>query len=445
MFPTCIRFDGNRYFLLYFVYISLLLSGCASYSYSFSQVEQHIAAQQPTQALEAHENLSYANKDRVLYLLNKAILQRMNGDYAASNMAFEQAKTLIEERSTTSITEQTSAFLINDATRSYVGEPFEQVLIHLYKALNYLELGDLDAARVEALQVDLQLREFAQNDEDTVYNENAFARYLSGIIYEDQGEWSDAMIAYRKAYQAYKNHSNQPNLDLPIFLQKDLLRLAEQQGLTDELEKFKNEFSVNSWQDLASLQQQGELIFIYHNGLAPIKREHSQLHPNPHSRRLIAISLPYYETRPTVVTMARIYLDDVHTDTVRVENINAIAVASLKSHMPAIIARSIARLILKQNLAKKTGEDNPLVGFIVNIAGVITERADTRSWLTLPGEIHLARKAMPPGTYTTRVELLDAVGNILLSTAPKDITLVAGKKTYFSYHWAPAYVKSTRH
>ena len=35
----------------------------------------------------------------------------------------------------TSLSETTLTFVINDATQSYVGEEYEQVLLHLYKAL----------------------------------------------------------------------------------------------------------------------------------------------------------------------------------------------------------------------------------------------------------------------------------------------------------------------
>ncbi len=58
-----------------------------------------------------------------------------------------------------SLREQAASFLLNDEGRSYEGAALEQVLIHLYEALNYLEMGDPEAARVEALQVDLRLRE----------------------------------------------------------------------------------------------------------------------------------------------------------------------------------------------------------------------------------------------------------------------------------------------
>jgi len=82
--------------------------------------------------------------------------------------------------------------------------------------------------------------------------------------------------------------------------------------------------------------------------------------------------------------------------------------------MPVITARAIARMAVKDTMAKaaSSGGGNSssstgagLLGLAVNITAVLTERADTRSWFTLPGEIHLARLSLPPGEYNVKIEL----------------------------------------
>jgi hypothetical protein len=67
---------------------------------------------------------------------------------------------------------------------------------------------------------------------------------------------------------------------------------------------------------------------------------------------------------------------------------------------------------------------------------VLTERADTRSWFTLPGEIHLARLSLPPGDYNVRVELRGHDQGVLDSREIK-IALRKGEKKYVSRHWIP--------
>ena len=69
----------------------IALAGCAlGYMDTMQQVDQDLAAQNPQAALKALESLS-GGKDQVLYLLNKAMVLRMAGDYAGSVQAFEQA------------------------------------------------------------------------------------------------------------------------------------------------------------------------------------------------------------------------------------------------------------------------------------------------------------------------------------------------------------------
>jgi len=84
-----------------------------------------------------------------------------------------------------SISENALSFVVNDATVSYAGDDYEQVLVHLYMALNYLELGQRDEARVEALQVDTKLREIGEKIPANKFTEDALSRYLTGMIYEN--------------------------------------------------------------------------------------------------------------------------------------------------------------------------------------------------------------------------------------------------------------------
>jgi len=434
--------------------LTLLLSGCATYSDSFSVIESQMAEQQFDAALQTLEKQRHPKRDQALTLLNKAMLERMNGDYAASNRAFEAAKARMEELHGVSLREQTLSVMVNDATRSYAGEEFEQVLVHLYMALNYLQLGDLIDARVEALQVDERLREITQRLPENRYTEDALARYLTGMIYEELGERSDAMIAYRKAYEAYRRYQQNYLVAVPDFLKHDLLRLSQQMGLTEEMRQYKKEFRIERWMSADELAEQGELIFLLHNGLAPIRREHAVTIPDPASGHLVRIAVPYYETRPTPMTGARVVAGGAGAQAELAEDINAIAVKDLEARMPAITARAVARAVVKAQMAKAARENArqqnqnnagaAVAAVAVEIAGLVTERADTRSWLTLPARIHLARLPLPPGTYTVKVDLLGDAGRIVSTQEYANMVIRRGAKTYLSPHWIPSSVPTAR-
>ena len=421
------------------------LAGCATFSDTIQSTERGLAQQQPKAALAEYQKLKPNAADRVLYLMNTGMLERMSGDYDASTRSLEAAKGQIEQLRALSIREQALSVTVNDATKAFTGEDYEQVMVNNFLALNYLERGQLDAARVEALQVDVLLREKQQRtSKGNPYQEDAFARYLTGIVYEDEGEWSDAMIAYRKAYEAYNKQLKAFGVAIPETLKHDLIRLADRMGIADEAKRYREEFKIDKTPSEQELLDRGEVVFVLNAGLAPLKREKAVTAPNPATGRIVRVAVPEYRPRAHSFAFASLSADSASARTSRVENVEAIAMKTLDSEMPGITARAIARAIAKDTIAGAAASSGnssnssgaALLGLAVNLAGVFTERADTRSWFTLPGEIHLARLALPPGEYRLKIELHGKDERVLDSNEIK-IALRKGEKKYLSRHWIP--------
>lgn len=410
----------------------LILAGCASHSSRFAPIATDLADNNIDHALELLDQENPPSRDQLLWLMNHGMLLRLKGDYGASNQEFEAAKRLVEQLDALSLREQTLALMINDTTRSYAGAPYEQVLLNVYSALNYLDLGELDNARVEILQVDLRLAELADREIGALSETDPLASYLSGIIYESGGEYSDAMIAYRRAYQAYQEHGEHYPLQVPDQLKVDLLRSSERIGLTDENRRYQELFGISSWQTAEALQQQGELIFLFHNGLAPVKIERSATFPIIGKGQLVSIALPEYLRRQPGFSSARLLVNGQEIETVPVENIEELAIAELSRNMPTIVVRTVARAALKYQTSHEVGKQNSLAGLVLNITNVLTERADTRSWLSLPADIQMARVPLSPGEYDLDVELLDMGGQIVQRINYPAVILRAGKKTFLS-------------
>ena len=448
----------------------LVLGGCATYSDSFSGIERNLSAQQYDKALQLVEKQANTKKDRALYFLNKGMVLRMKRDFAGSNQALEAGKAEMERLFAASVSENTLSYLLNDATVSYAGEDYEQVLVHLYMALNYLELGQYNEARVEALQVDIRLREIGEKDPEGRFTEDALSRYITGLVYEDLEEWGDALIAYRKSYEAYKKYQKDYKVAVPDMLKHDLLRLAQRLGLPGEVKKFRREFGIApSDMENGKQDDEGELVFILNNGLAPIKREKvigatayrpqdvagaASEHGSPGLPVVVHIALPYYESRTSRVLKARVSVSGKQAYTQMMEDIDAIARASLESRLPAITARSVARAVAKVAIQKSVDRagkkrDNDLAiellsSFAVRVAAAATERADTRSWLTLPANIQLARLAIPAGQYTVHVELLGEGDQVIATREFPDIVVGRNRKTYLTQHWVPDLHQTSR-
>jgi len=270
------------------------------------------------------------------------------------------------------------------------------------------------------------------------------------------GERSDAMISYRKAYEAYRSYGQKFGVATPDYLKRDLLRLSQQLGLTQEMRQYESEFGIDHWMSAEELAQMGEVVFILNDGLAPILRERAATVFDPGSGHFVRIALPAYETRPTPVTGARVAAGAAVAPAELAEDIDAIAVKDLEARMPAITARALARAVLKAQMARAAQENarqqnnnssaaaGAAVALAVEIAGLVTERADTRSWLTLPARIYLARLPLSPGTYTVKVDLLGEYGQIVTTQEYPNVVIRQGAKTYLSPHWVSPWAPDSR-
>ncbi len=401
--------------------VALSLQGCVSFTRMQNPVEDLLQQHKPAQALEVLERRTRIGRDKVLYHLDKGMLLRMTGDFKASTAALETAKQALEKLEAVSLTEQASATVVNDSLRSYVSPLFERVMLHVYLALNYLELGDLDGARVEMMQVDELMQDKGDKDE------LPFARYLAGMVFEAQGERSDALIAYRKAYQAYRAHG-QP---IPEYLKFDLLRLTAHQGLSDERAQYEREFALKE----LPARQGAELIVVVSNGLAPRKYEQAITAQDPTSGQLHRIATPIYEKRQSSIEQVRVIAGGEGAEGAAMEHLAPHAEAALAQAMPAIMARAIARVAVKNKVSDEARQKDAVVGLITNIAGVLTERADTRGWYTLPQEIMLVRLWLPPGDYRPAVELLAPGGHVSATKQLGEVRLDKGQRRFLSLHW----------
>lgn len=413
---------------------TLAAGGCVAMQYQQDPLEQSIINQQPAQALAILEKENRKGRDQALYHLNKGVLLRMSGDFGASNIELEAAKQISQKLEALSLREQAAAVSVNDAMRSYLPPPFERAMLYCLKMLNYLEMQDFDGARVEALQLDVFLNQHYEEQEP------AFPRYLSGLVFEANRELSDALIAYRKTYEAYRA----AQLPVPLQLQADLLRLSDAQGLGDEHRRYREQFELERWPTQAELNQKGEFVAVVLSGLVPRKHETSIMAQDPRSGQLHRISIPFYEVRQAQVENVRLVGLNNSSRGETFARIDQQAYASLDQAMPGIIARAVARVAVKNKLSDNMAEQNPLLGAITNIAGFVTEQADTRGWNTLPQRILISRLALAPGVYDIGVALDNDAGRTIASETLKQVPLRATEKRFYSRHWPASHVSSRK-
>ncbi len=409
-------------------FLALYLGGCATYSEQATSMRDNLLIGRSDLARETAEKEDEKKQD-VLASLNKGMLRRMTNDYTGSNEIFEVAKQHMEDLYGISVTDIAGSIAINDAVRDYKGDRYEQILLHAYMAMNYLQLGEYDSARVEILQADVKMMEWGEEPD-----EDPFMRYFAGIIYEALGEEDQALVSYRMARNIYVATRNEQSIEVPVMLKRDMLRVLASQGLWDEYRKLKSEFGLLNFKPKKLGGNFGELIVVLNNGLAPIRTETSIMTFSPEVQNNVRVAFPLYETEPAILNNARLNISGKNFQLETVENIDSLARLSLDDEMPMIMTRAIARAIVKYQSQQQAQEQHALAGFLLTVTNLATERADTRSWTTLPQQIQMARVMLPVGQQQVSIELVNAAGRVV-DSIDATIDVKPQQRTFLTRHW----------
>ncbi|MCB0597742.1 MAG: hypothetical protein H6557_14335 [Lewinellaceae bacterium] len=458
-----------------------MVSSCASFEQYRLLYNEKLEQSDLEGAARIIEKKNFYQKDRnkVLYYLELGALARMQGQLEKSNEYLNKADYLIEDRRA-SLGAQGLAMVSNPRVLPYRTEYFENIAVHYLKSLNYLQLNDVSAARVEARRTNIRLQELndAVPDKPLKYHDDVLGHITMGLSYEMNGEWNDAFIAYRNAAELFIEEGKvRPymGVNMPEQLKCDLVRLARQIG-------FANEESYYSRLLNPSCENEdgpgGALALFWENGQGPIKEENMlgfNILRNSSSSELrfvnnrmgleydispqdynqyngftginnISIALPAFRNRDFPLRSAKATYFGGTRQMEMIENLNQVAEQSLRDRFHRELAIALLRLAAKEALEaslrsietkkkdskedekeeqkegeeKKKEEDKKedkekkkedqysdtagqILGGAMDIINAITERADIRSWQSLPAEIFYQRIPLKKGLNEIKV------------------------------------------
>lgn len=396
--------SGNFFFLsCTLLLLSLAVLSCA-HRQSYQRVPEAIISGQLQSAIN---NLSEASEDnqggvdRSLQLLNLGMMYRLNGDYQASIRSWRQAKKVIAELRPTSVTETAASFLLNDNSQSFIGSYQEQQWLHIFQALNYLDIHHPNGARVEMLQANQLHKEYAEGA-----LEPPFMRYLAGMVFESLGEDDQALVAYRKALDVYPKSQTAT----PRSLYVDTARVLQKIGIKDELKKIQQEHNLSETEIMA----QPNVTLIWVQGLVSEKQEKRITRWAPQYNQSFSIAWPFYPTiRSNAVTNSLQINANNRVSFEPVANLDASVRQEFAETEGRLLAKTLARQVLKSQvgdiLVQESRPNSRLAGqLITSLFSVFSESADVRSWNSLPYRVLLYRAQEKPGTEIDLGELSTA-------------------------------------
>ena len=389
-----------------------LAAGCASDRYLAAGGHKEFAQRNYAKAAEEFgKDAKDTGANQLLFLLDEGSALFANHQYKEAVDVFLRGEKLAEIKDYTSISEEVGTLVTSDNVRGYKGEDFEKVLINVYLAMAYASLGMLEDAQVEARKINLILYRMI-NEGKRHYQESPFARYLSAMLWEAGHNPNDAYVDYKYTF----------GLD-PRFpeLGRDLIGTAQRMRFFDDVADWKKKFPGATARVLPP--GSGELVVIFERGKSPIKIPRDGKDS----------SLPRLVRQYSEEAGAEVLVNgESHGRMEGVLDIENLSIRYLEDRISRMAAAKIAGTVTKGALAYGVGKltNNQDLGIIAFLALAATDRADLRSWRSLPAALDMLRIPLKAGTYNIDVRVLGSAGNSLRDVPFVKVEVKAGRKVF---------------
>ena len=327
--------------------ITLLQTGCSTSN--IQRARAHYYQHDYEAATVALDELPEGDKNLVLALMERGMINHTRGDFKAANNDWIEANEQINALDYISISEGATSLVINDATKTYSGAPFERSLMHAFTAQNYFALGLWHEAGVEARLIDDGL------DVLDNFPDDAYSHYIAELAFEMMRDPISARIEYSKS-SALSKH----------------LTVDDHSGSITRA-------TTNQVETVTAKSGDSEFICLVSIGRAPsngrVPPENRTWGRNPHAELL-----------HNGTTLGRSYT----------LNTTAHLMSETQRRIAAIKAvKTASRIVIKESLAQSVSEHDAFLGDILRLILYAFEVPDSRNWGTLPMWLQVARVPCP--------------------------------------------------
>ncbi|UXI02288.1 COG3014 family protein [Photobacterium sp. TY1-4] len=414
---------------------ALALTACANLSpqnlfshYSAANTEARAALVQG-QYQSALESLPDVPAGEILDGMERGRIAYLAGQYpnsfAALNLADEAVKAQ-QRAAQIQVSEglnQAGSLLTNDNLITYQPADYELGFLHLYLALNYLQQRDLSGALVEVRRAN-QVQEVARKEREASLNQaaqavsregvnnnlgavlarypdageqlaavqNGYLFFLSGLLYEADGDLNSAYIDYKRALAVAPGN---------MYVANTVLRVASRLQMRADLAQLEARYGRYTPPGANA----GRVVILDEQGVVQA-REGWRLPlwlADRHGNSVIYnLALPYYP-KTSGPALGPLLLNQQSVIGSKLADVNQMAHQSLNEYLPVLVARQALRVVAKNEFRKAAASNGNDVGnLLANIFNTLTEQPDTRSWQSLPAVVDLYQAEMPAGTYPLR-------------------------------------------
>jgi hypothetical protein len=423
--------------------LAFMSLSCATSAKAFIDIDSAVEQADFSAALETvvkrqqGKTALYSEKNAIMLYLDKGLLEHYAGNYAESSGDLQNAERMIEEAYTRSISENFFSYIINDNTKEYPGEDFENIYLNVFNALNYYNRGNTEGALVEIRKLsmssgklDMLARRYDYKDpktgaslNDTVrretgisqlpetkqvnFSNSALARFLSALFYLNDGNTDAARIEFDQLNGAF-------NANRKIYHGSVPQAVEDSRNVPDGMAR---------------------LNIISFTGLSPVKQEEVVAERLPFQHPILQTAffkLPSLVKRPSQITRIEVVVDGEDSFNMELlEDMGAVIEETFTARYSNILLKTYIRTLIKYvvadvaavETAKQHGE---LAGFMVAIAARtamdVSESADTRMSRYLPDKAYIGGINLDPGTYSVIINYYRG-NSIIASDEYRDVVV----------------------
>ncbi|MDD5305854.1 MAG: hypothetical protein PHU25_00900 [Deltaproteobacteria bacterium] len=415
--------------------------GCAGYAGSVKEMRTELLAGNKDKALgmansaldvkEADDEPEDVSGDNALLLVERATIKQGLSRYGSSAVDFQTADKHLELLDLKNDTAgNIGKFLFSDDTTVYKAPAYEKLLLSTLNMLNYLSLGDLENARVEARRLDV-MRKYLADEKSEQAAVLGLGGYLAGFAFEMSGRAEQALGFYDQALA----DGGYASLTEPIR------RLAACTSFrTERLRQLVGEGGEAAPACDPNPRSKGTVLVVVGTGLAPHKEamripigaalvlagavtfgpslgmsDRNKAGELAAKGLLTWINFPVMERTRDRFTYAHVGLDGRPAPVEEGMDVTERVLAAWNSIkgtlMVAAITRMITRAIAAEVVQRGTkaggagGALSLLAGLAVEGTMMAADTPDTRSWVTLPSKVFVSRMDVTPGRHIVSVVL----------------------------------------
>jgi len=350
--------------------------------------------------------------DSALAVLERSIFLQAAENYADSSAglsAAEQELELLDLKSDP--IGEIGSYIYSDSSRTYKTPPSERLAINAINLLNYLARGDLDGAAVEARRFQV-MREYLASLEIEADGPATIGTYLAGFVFEKRGEGDRALRYYDEALGTGALES----LRAPVHR---LARTNEYRG------RNLDAFLAGAAHDEPA-DADGEILVVINAGRVPHKVPEripvgaavgiagsiltGDIDPLRYGAGKVVV-YPAMVSTPSSLGSASVAINGSPVAIERLVDLGAAIEREYEDAKPRILAAALTRMAVRAAAAegvRQAGkQESTLLGDVLSIATeavlVALDRPDTRSWMTLPDQVLVARVPVPAGDHDVEV------------------------------------------